>query len=94
MRAERVEGEHAAVRRTGERVAVQVVEVVVLAEGVEGDLPVGGDRVHVGLAEGLPVGEVEHAPTRRRGRAEVVVDVDRRAGPQAADDEAVALRHR
>ena len=75
----------------GQRVLVQVVEVVVLPEGVEGDLPVGADRVHVGLAVGLPVGEVEHGQLVGQPGAEVGVDVDGRPGPQAADDQAVAL---
>ena len=73
---------------------MQMVEVVVLAEGVERDLPVGGDRVDVRLAERLPVGEVEHRQLVGEAGPEVRVDVDRRPGPQAADDEAVALGDR
>jgi hypothetical protein len=74
-----------------ERGPVEVVEVVVLAEGVEGDLPVGPHPVDVGLAIGSPRGEVEHGHLLGQVGAEVLVDVERllvipcTSGPEVAD---------
>jgi hypothetical protein len=92
--AEGVEGQHPAVGVVLERVPVQVVEVVVLPEGVEGDLPVGVDLVDVGIGVRRPVGEVEHGQLGRQLGPQVLVDVDRRPGAEAPDHQPVALGHR
>jgi hypothetical protein len=72
---------------------VQEVEVVVLPERVERDLPVGVDPVDVGIGVRLPRGEVEHGQLGRQVRPEELVDVDRRPGAEAPDHQPVALGH-
>jgi hypothetical protein len=58
------------------------------------DLPVGPHVVDVGVAVRRPVGEVQQGQLLGQPGAEVLVDVDRLAGAQAADDQPVALGDR
>src|SRR5437667_221685 len=94
MWPESVEGQYATVGVALQCPPMEIVEVVILPESVECDLPVGAYGMNVRIAVRLPVVEVQHGQLVRETWPQVGVDVDRAPGPQAADDEAVSLGNR